>query len=292
MKSTIPGHEDVERIEQKLFESLSRDEPPARARRATAAALGLGTAALTSATAGAQGAAVIAKAGPLLVKWVGLGTLAAAVSVSAIRYVSEPPPAESPKPVVTMTSAPRAAKEPSAVSKTVAPEPAAAQPTVAPTLSTQAPPPIPSDETRIAQRSSNSLAKPAAVAAPASPVTGFEKPEDRVSGPSVPVVDSRQLAAPAIESRQLAAEVAMLDQARSAIVTKDGERALDALGRYGREFPAATLNLEATVLRIEALFLTGSPDAATSLGREFLAAHPTSTHATRVRRLLAEHEKP
>jgi hypothetical protein len=271
MKSSIPGHEDVERIEQKLFESLSRDEPPARARRATAAALGLGTAFLSSATAGAQGAAVIAKAGPLLVKWVGLGTLAAAVSVSAIRYVSEPPPAESPKPVVTMPSAPRAAKAPSAILKTVAPEPPAAQAIVAPMLSAQAAPPLPSREARIAQRSSDSLAKPATVAAPAPSVT---EPE---------IV---------IESRQLAAEVAMLDQARGALVTKDGERALDVLGRYARQFPAATLNLEATVLRIEALFLMGSTDSATSLGREFLAAHPASTHASRIRHLLAEHQKP
>jgi hypothetical protein len=83
----------------------------------------------------------------------------------------------------------------------------------------------------------------------------------------------------------------MLDQARSAIASMDAERALDLLARYTREFPAATLGLEATVLRIEALFLTGSPAAATSLGREFLATDPTSTHASRVRRLLAEQQK-
>src|SRR5260370_35895692 len=102
MKSTIPGHEDVERIEQKLFESLSRDEPPAGARRATAAALGLGTAALTSTTAGAQGAVAVPKAGPLLVKWAGLGTLAAAISVSAIRYASEPARIDAPPVVPSM----------------------------------------------------------------------------------------------------------------------------------------------------------------------------------------------
>jgi hypothetical protein len=52
------------------------------------------------------------------------------------------------------------------------------------------------------------------------------------------------------------------------------------------------LNLEATVLRIEALFLTGATAPAAALAREFLAAHPSSTHASHVRRLLAEHEKP
>src|SRR5260370_7867351 len=98
MKSTIPGHEDVERIEQKLFESLSRDEPPARARRATAAALGLGTAALTSATAGAQGAAVNAKAGPLLGKRGRLAHLAPALPGTPTPHPSPPPPPHPPSP--------------------------------------------------------------------------------------------------------------------------------------------------------------------------------------------------
>ncbi|HEV3193712.1 MAG TPA: hypothetical protein VGY54_24570, partial [Polyangiaceae bacterium] len=211
MKSIIPGHEDVERIEQKLFESLRRDEPPARARRATAAALGLGTATLTSATAGAQGAAAIAKAGPLLVKWIGLGTLATAISVgsvSAVRYASEPPPAVSSRAVATITSALPTAKAQSAVPKTVALERPAPQATVPPTLPTQAPPSLPSREARMAERSSESVSE-------ASPPPA-----------SVP--------AAVVHSRQLAAEVAMLDQARSAIASMDAERALDLLARYTR----------------------------------------------------------
>jgi hypothetical protein len=97
---------------------------------------------------------------------------------------------------------------------------------------------------------------------------------------------------PATTSSALAAEIAMLDQARAAVAAKTGDRALDVLGRYARQFPSGTLGLEATVLRIEALYLTGATGAATALGRDFLASHPTSTHATHVRRLLAEHDKP
>jgi outer membrane protein assembly factor BamD (BamD/ComL family) len=97
---------------------------------------------------------------------------------------------------------------------------------------------------------------------------------------------------PPVTPSALAAEVRLLDEARDALSANDGPRALDALHRYARQFPAGTLNLEATVLRIEALFMTGASSQAASLGHDFLSAHPTSTHAARVRRLLAEHTKP
>jgi hypothetical protein len=287
MKSAIPGHEDVERVEQTLFESLRRDEPPQRARHATAAALGLGATVLTTATAGAQGGAAVAKAGPiLLVKWVALGTLAAAVSVGGIRYATVVlPRAELPKPVATMTQGPRAANAPKAAPKGATPEPPPApQARVVPAAPAEVLPPPPSREPTRAQRASDSPAKPAAPAARVRsvPDTAVENGADYSASPSGAV----------IPSRQLADEVAVLDQARGAVVTKDAERALDLLGRYTREFPAGMLNHEATVLRIEALFLKGSSDAATSLGREFLGAYPNSTQASRVRRLLAEHHEP
>jgi len=311
MKPTIPGHEDVERMEQALFESLRRDEPPAGARRATAAALGLGVAALTSGTAGAQaGAAVapsiaptLAKVGPLLlVKWVGIGTVAAAVSVGAIHYASVLLRANPPKPVAAMMPPPRAdgtslrlIAPPSADVPLAPPErgrnddgtPAfepqrghASIPGV-PRQTAQVPPSFASRETEMAERSSESPAR-------------LATPPDRARPVDQPAIEST--AEPSggalVRSRRLAGEVAMLDQAWSAVVARDGERTLDLLGRYAREFPGAMLNHEATVLRIEALFLTGSAEAATSLGREFLAAYPNSTHSSRVRRLLAERPKP
>ena len=104
MKS-IPDHDEVEHIEQQLFQSLSRDEPPMKAKHVAAAALGLGSAALTGATA-AEGAAVgsaIVKAGPIvLLKWVGIGTVAGVASLGALRYASGPVVA--PHPVAVMVS--------------------------------------------------------------------------------------------------------------------------------------------------------------------------------------------
>jgi hypothetical protein len=289
MKPTIPGHEDVERMEQALFESLRRDEPPAGARRATAATLGLGTAALTSATAGAQAGATIgpsiaptvAKVGPfLLVKWAGIGTLAAAVSVGAVHYATFLPWVDPPKPAATMMRAANADG-----TSMAAPQRGPDLNAVVPVLPAQVPPSVASRETTepSVRQADGTLAAVPQRGHTSRARSANELPIESTTGPSSGAF---------VPSRQLAGEVAMLDQARSAFVAGDGERTLDLLGRYSREFPGAVLNHEATLLRIEALFLTGSPDAASSLGREFLATYPNSTHASRVRRLLAEHPKP
>jgi hypothetical protein len=267
MKS-IPDHDEVELVEQQLFRSLSRDEPPVKAKHVAAAALGLGSAALTSATA-AEGAAVgtaIVKAGPImLLKWVGIGTVAGVASMGAVRYATAPVvPA---KPVAVVVS-------PAPVVAPVAPR---VMP--APLETATLEPPVvvaPVAQPRVARSAPVRTTELVVAPEPAAPVVN----------PVAPPPDP-----PAPATSTLAAEVALLDQARGAVAAKSGERALDVLGRYTRQFPSGTLALEASVLRIEALFLTGSP-AATTLANEFLAAHPSSTHATHVRRLLADHAKP
>jgi TolA-binding protein len=177
-----------------------------------------------------------------------------------------------------MTSAPPVIQAPNALSQVVTPEPRAAEPAILP-----AEPPSPAAREATVQRPSDSRAKPAMPPrAPSVAESAIQTNADPTAAPSQPPVNSRQLAI----------EVATLDEARSAIAAKDGARALEVLRRYAREFPTATLTLEATVLRIQALYVTGSSDAATALGREFLTAHPKSTHASLVRRLLAEHQKP
>jgi hypothetical protein len=309
MKS-IPGHDEVELLEKQLFQSLSRDEPPVKAKHVAAAALGLGSAALTSATA-AEGAAVAAvvKASPLLlVKWVGIGTVVGVASIGAIRYSMPRSNAVAPHAVATVAAAPAQARD--TIARTGG-ERAAPETEVNQAPSPEAPSPevpsrvAPAHEGRVAQDVSPELpaAKPAAdVAAHARPSRATPAGLAANDAPAAPIPGALTNAAPsqldpasptpAITSSQLAAEVAMLDQARGAVAAKSGERALEVLGRYARQFPAGTLNLEATVLRIEALFLTGATAPAAALAREFLAAHPSSTHASHVRRLLAEHEKP
>jgi hypothetical protein len=84
----------------------------------------------------------------------------------------------------------------------------------------------------------------------------------------------------------LAEEVQILDGAREALVGSDPAAALAALERHHRRFGGGALGPEATVLRIEALLQNGDRAGAARLAREFLAAHPGSPHASRVRSLL------
>jgi outer membrane protein assembly factor BamD (BamD/ComL family) len=55
---------------------------------------------------------------------------------------------------------------------------------------------------------------------------------------------------------------------------------------YEARFPGGSLAQEATVLRIEALASQGDRQGASALGDRFVAEHPTSPYAARVRQLL------
>jgi hypothetical protein len=220
---------------------------------------------------------------------VGIGTVAGVVSIGAIRHAMTPPPV-APKPIATVAAA-AAPQARDAILRNEPAAPAATPPETTPPEEA----PAAAQPTRAARRASEPIARaePAARTQTETPNANRE--------PAAPIAATSQMGTPvqppapaanAPTPSMLAAEVAMLDQARSAVSAKNGERALDVLGRYERQFPSGTLNLEATVLRIEALYLTGSGAAATALGREFLASHPSSTHAEHVRRLLAEHQKP
>jgi TolA-binding protein len=104
------------------------------------------------------------------------------------------------------------------------------------------------------------------------------------SEPSPPPAAAPVLAKPAPTS--LTDEVAALDGAREALGGGDPGRALRALDDHDRRFPRGALGPEATVLRVEALAQRGDRAAATRLGAAFLAAHPRSPHAARLRTLL------
>jgi hypothetical protein len=284
MKS-IPGHDEVELVEKQLFESLKRDEPPVKGRHVVAAALGLGSAAITGATA-AEGAAIgtaALKASPLLlVKWVGIGTVAGVISVGAIHHAMTPP-APAPRPIATVASGPVAKSlDPIARHELALPEPT---PESTPVES------APREAAPVAPQPTRSLHHAAEITpSPPSPRPVVANLSDTSLGAPMPVPQPAPAAT--VTPSALAAEVAWLDQARAAVSAKNGAHALDVLGQYTRQFPSGTLSLEARVLRIEALYSAGSDGAAAALARDFLASHPTSTHATHVRRLLAEHEKP
>jgi hypothetical protein len=98
------------------------------------------------------------------------------------------------------------------------------------------------------------------------------------------------VAAPAVAPQRLAAlpesltrELAALDDARAALVRGDARGALVRLDTYAQSFPNGRLELEAEVLRIDALARSGRLDAARSRADAFLRRYPNSVLAARVR---------
>jgi hypothetical protein len=86
---------------------------------------------------------------------------------------------------------------------------------------------------------------------------------------------------------ELAAEVAALDGARNSLAD-DPDAALAALEAYNSKFKkGGALSQEAEVLRIEAMMRAGEQEKARALASAFLAKHPSSPLAQRVRSLVA-----
>jgi hypothetical protein len=85
-----------------------------------------------------------------------------------------------------------------------------------------------------------------------------------------------------------AAELRAVDQARRAIAVGDYAGGLRLLDVWAVAFPQKRFDEEAAVLRIEAVRGSGDRERSTQLARQFLAAHPTSPLAQRVRSQLSE----
>lgn len=82
---------------------------------------------------------------------------------------------------------------------------------------------------------------------------------------------------------RLREENQMLGAARAALRSGDPASALEKLDAAGNRFPEGVLAQEREVLAIEALAKSGQRAAASARASAFLAAHPTSAHATKVR---------
>jgi hypothetical protein len=98
--------------------------------------------------------------------------------------------------------------------------------------------------------------------------------------------------APAAPAGDLAAEAALLDEAREAVARRDGAAALAVLAQHTKTFPRPALADEAFVLRAEALAVQGDGARLRALATPWLASHPTSPYAPRVRRAVAQASPP
>lgn len=85
----------------------------------------------------------------------------------------------------------------------------------------------------------------------------------------------------------LYAQIASLDAIRRDLERGQPRDALARLDAHAKAFPSGAFDEEVEVLRFDALRAAGDAAAARKVGEHFLATHPSSTHAARVRLALS-----
>jgi hypothetical protein len=136
-------------------------------------------------------------------------------------------------------------------------------PPVSPTIATMPPvQPLPAPEPPVA---------PPVLATPASPTP---QPVARVSRRGVTT------------STNLHAELEALDTVRATLARGDFFGSLSLLDTYFQNFHHGRLQLEAEVLRIDALARCGQAEAARSYAKEFLRRNPKSVHTARLQSIV------
>jgi hypothetical protein len=118
------------------------------------------------------------------------------------------------------------------------------------------------------------LRAPAEIAAPAPAVTRHER--RRAHAPLVAEA----------ERGDLRAEIALVDEARTALRERSPRRALALLRRHAVAYPEGTFGPEVEALKVEALDQSGEHRLASSLARTFVSEHPDSPLAERVARSI------
>jgi hypothetical protein len=276
-------------LERELLRSWASEAPSRTARRralgiavGTAGAAAAGSA--TGATAGAAGAGIANSVAPkataaalvAAAKWFAAGAVIVTGALVARPHLRAP--ARPPEPV-SLTQASAAARPGAPVGYAPAAASSAPQPAVAP----PAPEPVVAPAAPASRPAAHRMARP-------KPTV----PERPAAAPAAPAVESTEAIAPPPAAapepkraaRELGEQVAALDRAERALASGDAALALSLVEEYEQRFPAGSLLQEATVVRVDALSKLGRREAAAEVGRAFLASHPTSPYAAKVRRRL------
>jgi hypothetical protein len=259
--------------ERRLIDAARIDAPPAEAKAALVAALGLPPAMPASPPASVQGAGAAAAPvvhAAVVVQWIAVIAGACALSLGAARLLAPTFAGIAPGAHAThVVAAPTASR----VTSPWVPVP--------PSLVASAlPEAVPGEH-------SVSISTPSRdpIVAPRSPRASSPSP------PEVPIAASPASEEPLATAENgapssLLAEVAALADARGALGSGDAAGALRLLDAYGRRFVPPSLGTEATILRIEALAAAGQTADARALATQFLSAHPDSPYARRLSSLV------
>lgn len=101
-------------------------------------------------------------------------------------------------------------------------------------------------------------------------------PAQAEPAPAAPVAKAPKPVAAPPDKTTLKDEQVLLDTARSALLNRRAEGALEALQQHERRFPAGALTEEREALAIQALVMSGQLDAAQARAAKFKARFPTS----------------
>lgn len=256
----------------RLLRSARGDAPPEQSRRRA-----LATAAVVSSAAGsaAAGTTLASKMSTSL-KWLGLGALGGTLCAAAIAHFA---PASNANDTRALDAATTRGSAVAPAPKTQSPRarPAGGAPLRAVTPNTRAP------VAGVAKAVTRSPATSPDVASARERMTTIGgAPAGSACAAFAPVAPATS-AAP---SDTFAAELAQIDAARRALARGDADGALRIITRYELAYAAPHFDQEATLLRVEALKLSGRAAAAERVGRAFIATHPASALAPRVRTLI------
>jgi hypothetical protein len=117
-------------------------------------------------------------------------------------------------------------------------------------------------------------------------VRGPSLDAESVSGFGVAPPTAASASASASAPSSMGEEIAAIDRVRQDLQQGNARLALGELERYEVRWPNGVFALEAVVLRVEAMLVSGDRAAAERAARRVLAAQPNSRHAARLRALL------
>lgn len=282
-RDSLPPLEDE--FTRALLGSADADAPTPAAYAKAAATLGVGVgigASIPAAAAiGAAGAAGVARWSSSLTAKLFLGFSGALLVGGAAALLTRNSEPDQPSASVSAVHAP---------ARTAAA--ALAAPAVAAPLAAPVAPAASADARSRAPAGSRAPALAAVSASSTAPRTvGQGRTPGALAARSVtltPAVRRPSHAAPARVSvdSSLAEQVQSLDRARVALAAGDSSSALAEIAHYRSSWPSGVFLTEASVLEIEALSARGEQSRARARAADFVAAHPDSPQADRLRALL------
>ncbi len=243
-------------IEREMLRAGSEDSPPSGAQSRVALALGLGVGVAvgtsgTTATAAAAQATTWLGVSLTTAKAIGVGLASVAVAAVAVHSIvpttTRSPTVSTAPPAARTESGPRGEDDGARLERSaILPPMSAEMPTTDPGPSAE---------------------EPARVHRPVPPTPGAPSALDEQARPAHSITE----------------EVAILERARVASASGDAAKTLRLVSEYESRFRPPMFELEAIVLRIEALDSLGRRGLALDEAQRFIAAHPNETMSQHVR---------